>query len=256
MSEGNNYAPNEPIVAMVDCEVCDRSHVPSHPHIANIEGDVPIDNAPEPKAETKVFGVLPPDQQLPEWLRNKPGSQTIRPSSGTADQVDPTKLCQVCGKPWAPKHECTVAPVPTFNTKIEPRKARTGGSHDEPKCDVCGKKKRSNHNCKGRPVAESVKVADECKDCKRAGELCVRHGGVWSDYDTAKGRPEKGPTDDRIAQERPKPLPIVMPQTTEQAPVDRELAAIGTILKAIDGLEPKQLKRVMSYVAARIEETP
>ena len=28
---------------MVDCQVCDRSHAPSHPHIANIEGDGPID---------------------------------------------------------------------------------------------------------------------------------------------------------------------------------------------------------------------
>jgi len=35
---------------------------------------------------------------------------------------------------------------------------------------------------------------------------------------------------------------------------DVELAAIGTILKAVDGLESKQLKRVMSYVASHLEE--
>jgi hypothetical protein len=36
---------------------------------------------------------------------------------------------------------------------------------------------------------------------------------------------------------------------------DPELAAIGTILRAVDGLGSKELKRVMSYVAARLEET-
>ena len=36
---------------------------------------------------------------------------------------------------------------------------------------------------------------------------------------------------------------------------DRVLAAIGTILKAVQGLASNQLKRVMSYVAARLEET-
>jgi hypothetical protein len=38
------------------------------------------------------------------------------------------------------------------------------------------------------------------------------------------------------------------------AEADRELAAIGTILNAVDGLGSNQLKRVMSYVAARLEE--
>jgi hypothetical protein len=38
------------------------------------------------------------------------------------------------------------------------------------------------------------------------------------------------------------------------AEADRELVAIGTILKAVEGLESKQLKRVMDYVAVRLEE--
>jgi hypothetical protein len=25
---------------LVECEVCDRSHLPNHPHITNIEGDI------------------------------------------------------------------------------------------------------------------------------------------------------------------------------------------------------------------------
>jgi hypothetical protein len=54
---------------------------------------------------------------------------------------------------------------------------------------------------------------------------------MWSSYDTAKGQPEKAPTDERIALELPKPMRIVIPQTTEPAPVDRELAAIGEILR-------------------------
>ena len=32
---------------LVDCQICDRSHRPNHPHIANIDGDIPIDE-PEP----------------------------------------------------------------------------------------------------------------------------------------------------------------------------------------------------------------
>jgi hypothetical protein len=39
------------------------------------------------------------------------------------------------------------------------------------------------------------------------------------------------------------------------AEADPELAAIGAILRAVDGLGSNQLKRVMSYVAARLEET-
>jgi hypothetical protein len=39
-----------------------------------------------------------------------------------------------------------------------------------------------------------------------------------------------------------------------QAEADPGLAAIGTILKAVDGLESKQLKRVMNYVAVCLEE--
>jgi hypothetical protein len=44
-----------------------------------------------------------------------------------------------------------------------------------------------------------------------------------------------------------------MPAPVEE--LDRELAAMATILKAVDGLASKQLKRVMDYVSARLEET-
>jgi hypothetical protein len=59
---------------------------------------------------------------------------------------------------------------------------------------------------------------------------------MWASYETAKGQRERQRTDERITLDLPKPLHIVMPQTTEPAPVDRELAAIGTILKAVEGL--------------------
>jgi hypothetical protein len=140
---------------MVDCQVCDRSHAPSHPHIANIEGDGPIDDAPEPKDETKVFGVLPPDQQLPEWLRDKPGSRAIRPSTGTEEQVDPTKLCQVCGKPWAPKHACKGAESAETDFNRPKQHVTPYHMRKHAKCDVYGKKQQSNHVCKGRPETAS-----------------------------------------------------------------------------------------------------
>jgi hypothetical protein len=244
---GNNYAPNQPLVEMVECQVCDRGHLPSHPHIAKIDGDVPIDDAPDPKAETRVFGALPPDQQLPEWLRDKPGSQAIRPGTGTADQVDPTKLCQVCGEPWAPKHACKGAEPPETDFNRPKQRVTPYHMRKHAKCDVCGKKQQSNHKCKGRPDADAVKAPDECESCKRAGEPCVRHGGLWSDYDTPKGG-------EQIARQLPEPVPVAMPEPAAAGEPDRELAAIGTILKAVDGLGQKQLERVMNYVAARIWE--
>jgi len=60
----------------------------------------------------------------------------------------------------------------------------------------------------------------ECKECKR------QYQGAWK----STHRPA---------------LP---------AEADPELAAIGTILRAVEGLESNQLKRVMDYVAARLEE--
>jgi hypothetical protein len=216
--------------ALVECEVCDRSHLSDHPHITNIEGDVPIDHEPQRQSEVQVFGALPPEDQLPEWLRDKPGTQAIRPSTGTADQVDPTKLCQVCGKPWAPKHVCNPTDATVTKKRVMPYHMRQYA-----RCDVCGRKKQSNHKCKGKVLA--VEAADGCEDCKRAGELCVRHGGLWSGYDTPKG--------EQVARQLPEPVPVTMPATVEESAAavepDRELAAIGTILEAVDGLGQNNL---------------
>jgi hypothetical protein len=218
--------------------------LPVIPTSPNIEGDDPIDDAPEPSKEMSS-GARPVGRApLPAWLKDKPGSQAIRPSTGTADQVDPTKLCQVCGEPWAPKHVCKGAESNTdFNRpkqRVAPYQMRKIA-----KCDVCGKKQQRNHRCKGRPEAESPKPADKCKAWEALGRLCALHGGVWDDYDTPKGG-------EQVARQLPDPVPVTMPA----APVEQdiELAAIGTILKAVDGLESKQLKRVMSYVASHLEE--
>src|SRR5687768_14248545 len=98
--------------ALVECEVCDRSHAPNHPHIANIDGDTPIDDESEPRG-------APADRELPSWLRDKPGSQVIRPAASTSSTAGPQELCQVCGNPWAPKHTClgTDEPETDFNRR-------------------------------------------------------------------------------------------------------------------------------------------
>jgi hypothetical protein len=194
-------------------------------------------------------------------------------------------MCQVCGKPWAPRHACS--------GKEAPGARGFNGPISQSTCDACGKIKRSNHKCKGRHLVDSPgESAKPCEDCERAGELCVCHGGVWSDYDTAKGQRERQRTDERVAKTLPAPVSVMQPETTDTCrnghpktpenayirsdgrreckqckkdykntarpalPVeaDRELAAIGAILRAVDGLESKQLKRVMGYVAARLEE--
>jgi hypothetical protein len=230
----NHNLKNE--LALVECQVCDRSHAPGHPHIANIDGDTPIDDEPGEDRPGPVEPVVPRGRTiparagLPDWLKDKP----------------------------------------------------------EAKCDVCGKIKRSNHNCKGQPKAYVARIAGMCEDCKSAGELCVLHGGVWSSYDTAKGQ-----VDERVAESLPAPVSVMQsekthmcrnghPRTPENiyirsdgrseckeckrvykknwtpvlpAEADRELAAIGAILRAVEGLGSNQLKRVMSYVAARLEET-
>jgi hypothetical protein len=223
--------------ALVECEVCDRSHLPNHPHISNIEGDTPFDDdEPVQRKADPIISLPPPDDQLPEWLRDRPAEEVT-------EDDKPRQICQVCGNPWAPRHACIGKEAPgarAFNGRV---------SKSQSKCDACGKIKRSNHDCKAQPKADAAKVALGCDNCKRAGELCVRHGGVWLSYDTAKGQPEKA-ADERIALELPKPVSVVMPKPAEPAP-DRELVAMGAIVEAVRALGQPEIKRILDYVAAR-----
>ena len=122
-------------------------------------------------------------------------------------------------------------------------------------CDVCGKVKRSNHNCKGKQptgsvcpkCGESLMVIGEthpckqwggpegCGFCERAGELCVRHGGIHVQREEDRIIPTERLKPSKLESVRPVPLSSV-----EENP---ELAAIGTILKALEGLNNKQIKR-------------
>jgi hypothetical protein len=65
--------------ALVECEVCDRSHLPNHPHISNIEGDTPFDDVePVQRKADPIISLPPPDDQLPEWLRDRPAEEVRR----------------------------------------------------------------------------------------------------------------------------------------------------------------------------------
>ena len=83
-------------------------------------------------------------------------------------------------------------------------------------CGVCGKIKRRNHNCKGAPAGES--------------------------------RPKAQP-DERIARELPKAIRVEAGRTDDI--LDPKLAAIMTILRALDGLNTEQAARMLVYVADR-----
>lgn len=234
--------------SLVDCEVCDRSHAPNHPHITNIDGDEPIDyEEPEQRKPDAVIALPPSQDELPDWLRDKPGSRAIRPSSST-DAVDPSKLCQLCGKPWAPKHACTGAPDPGTDFdrpgEVSPRERYEHGlptMRQRAKCEVCGKVKRSNHNCKGKPTVIQLPASSEpaqgeaatppCPRCEVLGRLCIRHGGMYDEYDTPK--PER---------QTPKPT------------VDPEVAAMGDIVEVMEKLSQRQRERVMAYIKSRFEE--
>ena len=100
--------------------------------------------------------------------------------------------------------------------------------------------------------------------CVRAGEPCVRHGGERSSIEASKryeARQEAAPTtaqaavqpatDQRAARELPKPTSLTQPVPDQAQELDRELAAISTILAALDGLTADEVKRALAYVADR-----
>jgi hypothetical protein len=239
---------NHNLARLIVCTVCDRSHTVDHPHIAKIDGDIPIDDEPGDDRPGPVGPVvsrgrtIPARAGLPDWLKDKPGEDD--------------------------------------------------GTRERKLCEVCGKIKRSNHNCKGQPRADVVKIAEACEDCKSAGELCVRHGGLWSSYDSAKGQPAKAPADVRVAKTLPEPVSVTQPEMTDTcrnghprtpentytrsdgrseckeckriyhknnfrpavpADVDPEIAAMAAIVEAVNGLDRGQLERVMTYIRARCE---
>jgi hypothetical protein len=292
-SDYKNYAYRQELEAieqseggLVECEVCDRSHLPDHPHITNVEGDTPLDDAdPDPDSQKPAPEI---SRELPDWLKDKLGSQAILPRASESS-VDQTKLCQVCGEPWAPRHACSGAQPPEtdFNRPVAPQRKQT-------KCELCGLVRRSNHQCKAQKQLEPrVGTAKRCGYCEAAGELCIRHGGLRSDYETPRGGRQ-------IARELPKPVPATMPapvsvtqtETTDTCrnghprtpentyersdgrreckkckqeykstvrptlPVaaDPELAAMAAIVEAFTHLCPTEIKRVLDYAAARFSE--
>ena len=92
-----NHAPANETLALVECEVCDRSHALNHPHITNIEGDTPLDDYEPVERKADPIISVPPDDQLPEWLRDQPAAEDT-------EDDRPQQTCQVCGNPWVPRH--------------------------------------------------------------------------------------------------------------------------------------------------------
>lgn len=101
---------------LVDCEVCDKSHQRSHPHIANIDGDVPIDDAPlfDP---IKVSQAIVVPAELPAWLQDKPKDRRSYATKRNAPK------CEVCGVIKRSNHNCKGAVHPQTKPQIDERVA-------------------------------------------------------------------------------------------------------------------------------------
>jgi hypothetical protein len=201
---------------LVECTVCDRSHQPDHPHIANIDRDTPIEDGPDDDSTEPGFD---PSRELPDWLKDMHGSSMIRPA--TTDAVDPTKLCQICGEPWAPKHSCAARPGEATDFTRSKKHVTPYHQRNYARCDVCGNVKRSNHNCKGAPVAAAAPAVV----------------AQWSE--------------ERVAKELPKPTPAEQIVPHEAPVIDGELAAIGAMLVTLEGLGHEEVRRMMAYIGDR-----
>jgi hypothetical protein len=223
--------------ALVECEVCDRSHLPNHPHISNIEGDTPFDD--DEPVQRKADQLFRCRRRTTNCLsgrgigRRRRLRRTISPGKYVRCAATRGRRGMHASVRKRRAQGLSMAAFRNLNRSATP----------------AGKIKRSNHDCKAQPKADAAKVALGCDNCKRAGELCVRHGGVWLSYDTAKGQPEKA-ADERIALELPKPVSVVMAKPAELAP-DRELVAMGAIVEAVRTLGQPEIKRILDYVAAR-----
>lgn len=91
---------------LVKCEICERSHHESHPHIANIDGDDPIEDEEAPEVESSAQDTKVRLDALPDWLKDKPEPAAVR-------RPRRQSTCEHCGRIARSNHRCKAAPVPS-----------------------------------------------------------------------------------------------------------------------------------------------
>jgi hypothetical protein len=196
---------------LVECEVCDRSHRADHPHIANIEGDTPLDveeTAPAKSLPSIDSGKKPLGRaELPDWLKDHASV-----SAGYATKRR-GETCGACGKIRRSNHNCKGTPEATSAPKTEDR------------CEHC--------TADGLCVRHGGRWANY--DIPRA-EPAAPGIGVQ-----AAGR---------VAIELPTSVDVSL-RPAPIASLDPELAAMAAILKALDGLAADQVSRVWAYIQDR-----
>jgi hypothetical protein len=111
--------------ALVECEVCDRSHAPTHPHIANIEGDQLVeDEADNEERRSQAPAPVAIDRELPSWLKDDAHSKVV--SSAVGSDVRPDSLgrkqtrCDVCGLIERRNHRCRIVIKPEQSSQAAP----------------------------------------------------------------------------------------------------------------------------------------
>jgi hypothetical protein len=222
---------------LIECGVCDKSHLFDHPHIANIEGDIPIDDGPdEPVVPTAMETTAP--TELPDWLRDKPVQvQTTREDCGLIKRSN--HKCKGAAAVEKPCTYCARAGEPCVRHGGERSSVRTAKRFQDRQeaAEPLPEVKVDERVAEALPAPVSVAEPEMTGTCRNGHPRTPENI-----YNRSDGRIECKECKRQYKNNFRPALP---------AEADRELAAIGTILAAVDGLAPDEVKRAFAYVADR-----
>jgi hypothetical protein len=241
--------------ALVECEVCDRSHLPNHPHITNIEGDIPIDDS---NLDDSAATPEPP-RELPDWLKDKPGSHMIRLAVRRSD-AEPK--CGNCGKIKRSNHKCKGTGSQTTAAVKQCKHCNAAGElcarHGGRWADYDTPRGAADRAARELPKPVSVAMPAPGPAPKLDRELPASTAMMEGRPDTCRNGHPRTPestytrADGRFECKECKKA-YKKNYRPNLAEVDPEIAAMSAIIEAVKGLDRGQLERAMTYIRARFE---